>query len=70
LPYLLICCVGLLRIELISPYNVAPVFSCLFLFGAIRPAREFALPLFFLVGVDVFMTTQRYGYCCFQCMVR
>lgn len=62
LPYLLICCVGLLRIELVRPFNVVPVFSCLLLFGAIRPAKEFALPLFFLVCVDVFMTTQRYGY--------
>jgi hypothetical protein len=62
LPYVFVVVVALLRIELINPYNVVPVFSCLLFFAASRPAREFVLPLSVLVGVDIFMTTQRYSY--------
>jgi hypothetical protein len=62
LSYLLILGVALLRIELFNPYNVVPVFSCLLLFAATRPVREFVLPLSALVGVDVFLTTHQYGY--------
>jgi hypothetical protein len=62
LSYLLIFVVALFRIELINAYNVVPVFSCLLFFAATRPAREFVLPLSVLVGVDIFLTTHRYGY--------
>lgn len=61
LPYLLIFGMALLRLELVQPYNFVPVFSCLFFFAAMRPAREFVLPLSTLVGVDIFITTHRYG---------
>lgn len=60
--YLLVLCVALLRLERINPYNVVPVFSCLLFFAATRPAKEYALPLSVLVGVDIFVTTQMYGY--------
>jgi len=60
--YLLIAGVALLRIELVQPYNVLPVFSCLLFFGAMRPMRELVLPLSLLVGVDIFITTHLYGY--------
>lgn len=62
LPYILIFGVALLRLELVNPYNFVPVFSCLLFFAAMRPRREMVLPLFFLVGVDLFITTHRYGY--------
>lgn len=62
LPYLLVIGVALFRIELIDPLSVAPVFSCLLFFAAMRPAREFILPLSLLVGVDIFLTTHLYGY--------
>lgn len=62
LPYILIFGVALLRLEVASPYNVAPIFSCLLFFAATRPAREMVLPLTLLVGVDIFITTHRYGY--------
>lgn len=61
-PYGLILLVAFLRIELINSYNVVPIFSCLLFFAVSRPAREFVLPLSLLVGVDIFMTTHRYGY--------
>lgn len=61
LPYFLIFCMSLLRLELVQPYNFVPVFSCLFFFAATRPAREFVLPLSVLVSVDIFITTHRYG---------
>ena len=60
--YLLILGVAFLRVELISTDNVVPVFSCLLFFATARPAREFVLPLSVLMGVDIFMTTHRYGY--------
>ncbi len=62
LPYILIFSVALLCLELASPYNVVPVFSCLLFFEATRPREEMVLPLFLLVGVDIFITTHRYGY--------
>jgi hypothetical protein len=62
LPYLLVFAVALLRLGVSHPYNAIPVFSCLLFFSATRPAREFVLPLSILVGVDVFLTTHRYGY--------
>lgn len=61
-PYVLVFIVAFLRVELVNSLNVVPVFSCLLFFAASRPAREFALPLSLLVGVDVFLTTYRYGY--------
>jgi hypothetical protein len=62
LPYLLIIAVAMLRIEVINMNNLVPVFSCLLFFAATRPTREFIVPLSLLVGVDVFITTHRYGY--------
>ncbi len=62
LPYLLILAVALLRLTVNHPYNFIPVFSCLLFFGACRPAREYALPLFTLVGLDIFLTTHQYGF--------
>jgi hypothetical protein len=61
LPYILICGVALARLAASHPYNILPVFSCLLFFAATRPAREFALPLLALVGVDIFLTTHQYG---------
>jgi hypothetical protein len=62
LPYILIFAVAVLRIEVANQYNLVPIFSCLLFFAAVRPAREMVLPLCLLVGVDIFVTTQRYGY--------
>jgi len=62
LPYLLVLAVALLRLTVNHPYNFIPVFSSLLLFGACRPAREFAVPLLALVGVDIFLTTHQYGF--------
>ena len=62
LPYLLIFGAAILRLTVSHPYNFVPVFACLLFFGANRPKREFALPLLVLVGVDIFLTTHRYGY--------
>ncbi len=62
IPYLLILGVIVMRVALINPYNIAPVFACLLFFAAMRPAREFVLPLGALVGADIFITTHRYGY--------
>jgi hypothetical protein len=61
-PYLLIAAVALLRVAVSHPYNFIPVFSCLLFFGACRPAREFALAVLTLVGVDIFLTTHQYGF--------
>lgn len=62
LPYLLILAVAVLRIAASHPYHFIPIFSCLIFFGACRPAREFAIPVLALVGVDIFLTTHQYGY--------
>jgi hypothetical protein len=62
LPYLLILSAAILRLTISHPYNFVPIFACLLFFGANRPKREFAIPLLLLVGVDIFLTTQRYGY--------
>lgn len=62
LPYLLVFGVCLLRLEVSHPANFIPIFSCLLFFAAHRPAREFAAPLIALIGVDIYLTTQRYGY--------
>lgn len=61
-PYLLVFGVAILRIEAVHLDNLIPVFSCLLFFGAMRKAREFVLPLFVLVDVDIFLTTHQYGY--------
>jgi hypothetical protein len=61
-PYLLILVAAVLRLTVSQPYNFVPVFSCLLFFGAYRPLREFALPFFSLVGVDILLTTHQYGY--------
>ena len=62
LPYILILAVAVLRLTVSHPYNFVPVFACLLLFGACRPSREFATPLLALIGIDIFLTTHRYGY--------
>jgi hypothetical protein len=62
LPYLLILAVALLRLAVSQPYNFVPIFSCLLFFGACRPAREFVMPFFVLVGVDIFLTTHQFGF--------
>jgi hypothetical protein len=62
LPYVLILGVAALRIELANPYNLVPISSCLLFFAAMRPAREMVLPFTLMVGVDIFITTQRYSY--------
>lgn len=62
LPYILILGVAILRLAMSRPYNFAPVFACLLFFGARRPAREFAMPFFTLVGVDIFLTTHQFGF--------
>jgi hypothetical protein len=62
LPYIVILGVLLFRLEISHPYNCVPVSSCLFIFAATRAVREFVLPLSALVGVDIFLTTHRYGY--------
>lgn len=62
LPYILILAVALVRLAVAHPYNFVPVFSVLAFFGASRPAREYALPLLGLVGVDLFLTTHQYGF--------
>jgi hypothetical protein len=62
LPYILIFCVIVGRLLTIRPYNFIPIFSCLLFFGAVRPKQEFNVPLLALIGVDVFLTTHRYGY--------
>jgi hypothetical protein len=62
LPYLLILAVALLRLTVNHPYNFIPVFSCLLVFGACRPVREFVMPFLALVGLDIFLTTHQYGF--------
>lgn len=62
IPYLLVALAGLLRLELSHPYNAIPVFSILLFFGALRPRKEFLLPLAALTGIDVFLTVHQYGY--------
>jgi hypothetical protein len=62
LPYLLILGAAILRLTVSHPYNFVPVFACLLFFGANRPKRELATPFLLLVGVDIFLTTHRYGY--------
>lgn len=62
LPYLLILAVAIVRLAAAHPYNFVPVFSVLVFFGACRPAREFAVPLLGLVGLDLFLTTYQYGF--------
>ena len=62
LPYILIMAAAFLRLAVDHPYNFVPLFSCILFFGANRPGREFPIPLLALMGVDVFLTTQHYGY--------
>jgi hypothetical protein len=62
LPYLLIVAAAVLRLTVSHPYNFIPIFSCLLFFGAVRPWREFPMAFLGLVGVDMFLTTHRYGY--------
>jgi hypothetical protein len=62
LPYLFIAGAAVLRLSLICPYNLIPVFSCLLFFGACRPRREYCFPLLALVGVDILLTTHQYGF--------
>lgn len=62
LPYILIAGAVVLRLSLICPYNLIPVFSCLLFFGACRPRREYGIPFLALVAVDIFLTTHQYGF--------
>lgn len=62
LPYLLLLAVAVLRLAAGHPYQFIPIFSCLLLFGACRPAHEFAIGVLTLTGVDIFITTHQYGY--------
>jgi len=62
LPYILILGVAILRLAVNHPYNFVSVSSCLLFFGACRPRREFGVPILALIGVDIFLTTHRYGY--------
>ena len=62
LSYLFILGAALSRLTVSHPYNFIPIFSCLLFFGACRPMREFPIPILALVGVDIFLTTHRYGY--------
>jgi len=62
LPYLLIAAVTVLRLTMWHPFNVIPVFSCILFFGAVRPRREFLVPLVALIGADISLTTQIYHY--------
>jgi len=62
LPYVLIFGVAFARLIAIHPGNFIPMFSCILFFGAARPKREFPIPLFALVGVDIFLTLHKYAY--------
>lgn len=62
IPYLLIAAVAVARLTFSHPYNLIPIFSVLLFFGACRPMREFALAVLGLIGVDILITTQHYGY--------
>ncbi len=62
LPYVLIFGAALLRLTVSHPFNFIPVFSCSLFFGASRPKREYPIPILALVGVDIFLTTHRYGF--------
>jgi hypothetical protein len=61
-PYMVVLGVALLRLEPGHIFNCIPVFSSLLLFEALRPARELALPMIALIGVDIFLTTHRFGF--------
>ena len=61
-PYLPILAVLFLRLFVEHPSNFVPLFSCLLFFAALRPRREFWIPLAGLMAVDVVLTTQHYGY--------
>ena len=60
LPYIAIAGAGFLRLESSHIYNFVPVFSCLLLFAAVRPLKEWGLALLTLIGVDIFLTTHQY----------
>lgn len=62
LPYVLIIGVAFARLIASHPDNFIPIFSCILFFGAARPKREFPIPLFALVGVDIFLTLHKYAY--------
>ena len=61
-PYLVVAAIALLRLQNIRPFHLVPIFASLLLFGALRPAREFPLPLLLLSAVDMLLTTRHYGY--------
>lgn len=62
LPYVLIFGAALLRLAASHPFNFIPVFSCLLFYAANRSRQELAIPFLTLIGVDIFLTTHRYGY--------
>ena len=62
IPYLLVVAVGAARLTFSHPYNLIPIFSVLLFFGACRPMREFGIAVLGLIGLDIFITTQHYGY--------
>ncbi len=62
IPYLLVAAVAVARLTFSHPHNLIPLFSVLLFFGACRPVREFGIAVLGLIGVDIFITTQHYGY--------
>ena len=62
LPYILVLGIVLLRLEPSHLHNFIPVFACLLFLAAMRPAKDFVLPLLALIGVDIFLTIHKYGY--------
>jgi hypothetical protein len=44
------------------PWNFTPIAAALLFFGASMPRRQFWIPVALLAGVDVALTTMRYGY--------
>jgi len=62
IPYLLVLAVILQRLLIAHPPNFVPLFASLLFFAVARPRREYWIPLVGLAAVDVFLTTQQYGY--------
>lgn len=60
-PWALVVCVALLRLESTHAANAVPVFSVILLLSAWRPLRELIIAILLLVGVDVFLTVFQNG---------
>ena len=61
-PYLLVVAIAVIRLVVVHPYNLVPIFSALLFFGACRPVREFGFAVLTLIGLDIFITTHHYSY--------